>query len=98
MQEEPLSIIKLDASSREAGAFKGADVLLLLQALNNAADGSLLLALWVKIDEKNRLSSDLNSKTSFSLIFINPIKALHKIKIFWTSFLPTFIRKKCIFS
>jgi hypothetical protein len=41
-------------------AFKGADVLLLLQALNNAADESLRLALWVKIDEINRLSSDLN--------------------------------------
>jgi hypothetical protein len=51
-------------------AFKGTDVLLLLQALNNAADGSLQLALWVKIDEINRLSSDLDPKTSFSLIFI----------------------------
>jgi hypothetical protein len=28
---------------------------------------------WVKIDEKNRLSSDLNSKTSFSLIFIQDL-------------------------
>ncbi len=26
MQEEPLSIIKLDASSRKAGAFKGAAI------------------------------------------------------------------------
>ena len=60
MQEEPLGVIKLGASSREAGALKGADVLLLLQALNNEADGSLRLALWVKIDEINRLSSDLN--------------------------------------
>jgi hypothetical protein len=41
MQEEPLSIIKLDASSRKAGAFKGDDVLLLLRTLNNPpeADG-----------------------------------------------------------
>ncbi len=38
--------------------FKGDDVLLLLRALNNAAYGSLRLALWVKIDEKNRLSSE----------------------------------------
>jgi hypothetical protein len=45
MQEEPLSFIKLEASSREAGAFKGADVRMLLRALNNAADGSLQLAL-----------------------------------------------------
>jgi hypothetical protein len=44
MQEEHLSIIKLDASSRLAGAFKGEVVLLLLQALNNEADGSLRLA------------------------------------------------------
>ncbi|MFC1516687.1 hypothetical protein ACFL7E_08025, partial [Thermodesulfobacteriota bacterium] len=28
---------------------------LLLQALNNAADGSLRLALWVKINEKNAI-------------------------------------------
>ncbi len=54
-------------------AFKGDDVLLLLRALNNAADGSLRLALWVKIDEINRLSSDLNYKTSFSLIFIQDL-------------------------
>jgi hypothetical protein len=60
MQEEPLAVIRSDASSRQAGAFKGADVLLLLQVLNNAADGSLQLALWVKIYEINRLSSDLN--------------------------------------
>ncbi len=58
MQEEPLNIIKSDASSRTAGTFKGDDVLLLLRALNNAADGSLRLALWVKIDEINRLSSE----------------------------------------
>ncbi len=73
MQEDPLSIIKLDASSRKAGAFKGDDVLLLFRTLNNAADGSLRLALWVKIDEKNRLSSDLKYKTSFSLIFIQDL-------------------------
>ena len=29
--------------------------------------------LWVKIDEKNRLSSDLAYKTSFSLIFIQDL-------------------------
>jgi hypothetical protein len=34
MQEEPFNI-KLDASSRFAGAFKGEVVLLLLRALNN---------------------------------------------------------------
>jgi len=34
---------------------------LLLQALNNAADGSLRLALWVKIDEKKRFASFLPS-------------------------------------
>ncbi len=39
----------------------------------NAADGSLRLALWVKIDEKNRLASDLKYKTSFSLIFIQDL-------------------------
>jgi hypothetical protein len=33
-------------------ALKGAAIVKLLQALNNAADGSLRLALWVKIDEK----------------------------------------------
>ena len=44
MQEEPISIIKLDASSRFAGALKGDDVLLLLRVLNNAAYGSLRLA------------------------------------------------------
>ena len=54
-------------------AFKGEVVLLLLRALNNAADGSLRLALWVKNDEKNRLLSDLNFKTSFSLIFIQDL-------------------------
>ena len=54
-------------------AFKGADVLMLLRALNNTADGSLRLAIWVKIDEINRLSSDLNFKTSFSLIFIQDL-------------------------
>ena len=51
MQEEPLTVIRSDASSRKAGAFKGTDVLLVLRALNNATDGSLRLALWVKIDE-----------------------------------------------
>jgi hypothetical protein len=34
-----------------------------LQALNNAADGSLGLAHRVKIDEKNRLSSDLTDES-----------------------------------
>jgi hypothetical protein len=70
MQEEPLSLRRSDASSRKAGALQGEVIVKLLLALNNAADGSLRLALWVKIDEKNRLSSDLDSKTSFSLIFI----------------------------
>ena len=42
-------------------------------ALNNIADGSLQLALWVKIDEKNRLTSDLKQQTSFSLIFIQDL-------------------------
>jgi hypothetical protein len=74
-------LYELEASICEA--FKGTDVLLLLQALNppasperlqwlagNAAYGILRLALWVKIDEINRLSSDLSYKPSFSLIFI----------------------------
>ncbi len=43
-------------------AFKVDDVLLLLRILNNEADGNLRLALWVKIDEKNRLSSDLTDE------------------------------------
>jgi hypothetical protein len=51
MQAEPLSVIKLDASSREAGALKGAAIVKLLQALNNAADGSLRLARRVKSNE-----------------------------------------------
>ncbi len=42
-------------------------------ALNNAEDGSLRLARRVKIDEKNRLASDLKYKTSFSLIFIQDL-------------------------
>ena len=54
-------------------AFKVDDVLLLLRTLNNEADGNLRLALWVKIDEKNRLSSELAYKTSFSLIFIQDL-------------------------
>ncbi len=54
-------------------ALKVDDVLLLLRILNNATDGNLRLALWVKIDEKNRLSSDLAYKTSFSLIFIQDL-------------------------
>jgi hypothetical protein len=54
-------------------AFKVDDVFLLLRIFNNAADGNLRLALWVKIDEKNRLSSDLAYKTSFSLIFIQDL-------------------------
>jgi hypothetical protein len=35
-----------------------------LRALNNAADESLRLALWVKIDEKKRLSIDLPTQAS----------------------------------
>ncbi len=54
-------------------AFKGDDVLLLLRTLNNEADGRLRLALWVKIDEINRLSSDLAFMVSFSLIFIQDL-------------------------
>jgi len=34
-------------------AFKGEVIVKLLRALNNAADESLQLALWVKIDENN---------------------------------------------
>ncbi len=37
MQERPLTVIRSDASSRKAGAFKGDDVLLLLRALNPPA-------------------------------------------------------------
>ena len=54
-------------------AFKVDGVLLLLRILNNEADGNLRLALWVKNNEKNRLSSDLAYKTSFSLIFIQDL-------------------------
>jgi len=36
-------------------AFQGAVIVLLLQALNNAADGSLRLARRVKIDEKKKI-------------------------------------------
>ena len=54
-------------------AFKVDDVFLLLRILNNEADGNLRLALWVKINEKNRFSSDLAYKTSFSLIFIQDL-------------------------
>ncbi len=54
-------------------AFKVDDVFLLLRILNNEADGNLRLALWVKIDEKNRFSSDLAYKTSFSLILIQDL-------------------------
>jgi hypothetical protein len=69
MQEESLSVIKLGASSREAGAFKGAGVLLLLQALNNAADRNLRLAHRVKIDEKNRLTSDFKPTNQLLINF-----------------------------
>jgi len=40
-------------------ALKGEGHSELLRALNNAADESLRLALWVKIDEKKRSSSDI---------------------------------------
>jgi hypothetical protein len=47
---------------------------ILCLALNNAEDGSLRLALWLKIDEKKkRLSSDLNYKSGFLLIFIQDL-------------------------
>ena len=51
MQEEPLRIIKSEASSRKAGALKGEAIDALCRALNNAADGSLRLAHRVKINE-----------------------------------------------
>jgi hypothetical protein len=64
MQEEPLTVIRSDASSRKAGAFKGEAIVYYASPLTrpprlsgsrwragNAADGSLRLALWVKIDE-----------------------------------------------
>ncbi len=38
MQERPLTVIRSDASSRKAGAFKGDDVLLLLRVLNNPSE------------------------------------------------------------
>jgi len=46
LQAEPLSVIKLDALSREAGAFKAEAIPLIAgcPGLNNAADGSLRLA------------------------------------------------------
>ena len=46
MQAEPLSVIKLDASSREAGALKAEAIPLIAGCLglNNAADGSLRFA------------------------------------------------------
>jgi len=40
-------------------ALKGEAIVNLLRALNNTADESLWLALWVKIDEKKRSSSDI---------------------------------------
>jgi len=40
-------------------ALKGEAIVWLLRALNNVTDESLRLALWVKIDEKIRTSSDL---------------------------------------
>ncbi len=51
MQAEPLSVIKLDASSREAGAFKAEAIVKRCLGLNNAADGSLRLARRVKSNE-----------------------------------------------
>ena len=56
-------------------AFKGEVVLLLLQALNNEADGSLRLAHRVKIIE-NKIDNNpkyLNFKTNFSLIFMQDL-------------------------
>jgi hypothetical protein len=54
MQEEPLGIMKLDASSRFAGALKGEAIPpeAGCRTLNNAADESLRLARRVKINEK----------------------------------------------
>jgi len=40
-------------------ALKGEAIVNLLRALNNAADESLRLAPWVKIDEKKRSSSEI---------------------------------------
>ena len=53
MQAEPLSVIILDASSREAGALKAEAIPLIAGCLglNNAADGSLRLAHRVKSNE-----------------------------------------------
>ena len=53
MQAEPLSVIKLDASSREAGALKAEAIPLIAGCLglNNAADGSFRLARRVKSNE-----------------------------------------------
>ena len=53
MQAEPLSLFKLDASSREAGAFKAEAIPLIAGCLglNNAADGSFRLARRVKSNE-----------------------------------------------
>ena len=47
---------------------------LLLQALNNAADGSLRLALWVKINEKMD-SIHFTCRVKYSIVtnFMNPV-------------------------
>jgi hypothetical protein len=54
-------------------AFQGEAIVKLLLDLNNVADGGFRRALWVKIDEINRLSSDLAFRTSFSSIFIQDL-------------------------
>jgi hypothetical protein len=46
------------SQARRPGTFKGEAISKLLRAFNNAADESLRLALWVKIDEKKRSSSN----------------------------------------
>ncbi len=54
MQEEPLSLIKLDASSREAGALKAEAIVNYASALiirRRRTDGSLRLAHRVKSNE-----------------------------------------------
>ena len=53
MQAEPLRVIKLDASSREVGAFKAEAIPLIAGCLglNNAADESFRLARRVKSNE-----------------------------------------------
>jgi len=91
MQEELLSIIKIDVSSRIAGVLKGDDALLPLPVLNNAADGNLRLTPWVKINEKNRFSSKYKPIVVVKKTFRYP-----NVFFYYRNIL--FLQEKCSFS